>query len=101
MDVLADGAACVVTIRPDRIAVAAIDASERGEGAIPARLIEASFEGEQNRLRFAVGQERHGGAGGATELIASRPASLPLPRGGAMSLAWQPHHAHAFRPEAA
>ncbi len=91
VDEIADGAACVVTIRPERIAVAG---SDMGEGAIPARLVEALFEGEHTRLRFALGDS-------AIALIASRPAGLPPPRGPAVSLAWQPHHAHAFRPEAA
>lgn len=95
VDDIPDGSACVLTIRPDRIAVAAIAASEMGDGAIPAHLIESLFEGDHTRLRFALGEV------GTAELIASRPASLPEPRGDAISLAWQPHHAHAFRPEAA
>jgi ABC-type Fe3+/spermidine/putrescine transport system ATPase subunit len=95
VDAIADGAACVVTIRPERIAVAAGSAADMGEGAIAARLIEAVFEGEHTRLRFAVG------LGPAAEIVVFRPGALAVPREGAMSLAWQPHHALAFRPEAA
>ncbi len=94
IDVIADGAACVVTIRPERIAVAAGAPEELGEGAMAARLIEALFEGKHTRLRFALGAA-------APEIVVFRPGALAVPRAGAMSLAWQPHHALAFLPEAA
>jgi ABC-type Fe3+/spermidine/putrescine transport system ATPase subunit len=96
MDTIADGAGCVVTIRPDRIAVAPGAAADLGEDAIAARLTEALFEGEHTRLRFTLGLE-----GEAPELLVHRPSGLAVPRAGAMSLAWQPHHAWAFLPEAA
>jgi putative spermidine/putrescine transport system ATP-binding protein len=95
MDDIADGAACVVTIRPERIAVAAGAPAYLGEGAIAARLIEAMFEGEHTRLRFALGPDA------ASEITVFRLGGLAVPREGPMSLAWQPHHALAYRPEAA
>ena len=94
---LQSGDACVVALRPERIAVAAVQAAEMGDGAVPARLLETVFEGSQLRLRFGI----EGKAGTASEVMVTRPSNAIMPRGNAMCLAWQPHHAHAFRTEAA
>ncbi len=91
-DDLAIGEPCVVAIRPERIAVVAVPAAEMGDGALPARLLETLFEGEHIRLRFTVGERTE-----RLELTVLRPSGLAPPRGTAISLAWQPHHAHAFR----
>jgi ABC-type Fe3+/spermidine/putrescine transport system ATPase subunit len=75
------GARCTLVIRPEHIAVAALSAAEMGEDAVPARVVESAFCGEQVRLRLTIGD------GG--ELIAHRPAGLPLPEpGGIASVAW-------------
>jgi putative spermidine/putrescine transport system ATP-binding protein len=94
------GEACVVSVRPERIAVAAIAAEEMGEGAVPARLIEAIFQGDHLRLRLAIGAE----GAPSSEITVKRPAGVPmggLTPGAAAAIAWQPYHALAFLPEAA
>jgi putative spermidine/putrescine transport system ATP-binding protein len=89
---LHQGDPCVVTLRPDRIALASIPAAEMGGNALDATLLEANFEGDSYRLRLLIGS--------GTELIARRPAAAGL-RGfspnAAVSVAWQAHHASAFR----
>jgi len=85
---------CVVSIRPERIAVAAVDAAEMGEDAIAARLETASDRGDHIRLLLSVG------TGGA--VVVKRPAAAGmagLSSGASVAIAWQPFHAHAFRPE--
>jgi ABC-type Fe3+/spermidine/putrescine transport system ATPase subunit len=82
---LAEGDACVVAIRPERIAAAAADL---GEGALAGRLVETLFEGDRTRMRFALD---------GAMLTVLRPSALPAPRGDQVSLAWQPHHAQVFR----
>jgi putative spermidine/putrescine transport system ATP-binding protein len=92
------GAECVVSIRPERIAVAAVPAEDMGEGAIGARLVEAIFLGDHTRLRLLIGE--HGRA--PMEIAVKRPAGAAtagLAIGQAVSIAWQPHHALAFLPE--
>lgn len=96
-DPLRDGEACVVALRPERIAVAADIVGEMGEGALSVRLVERVFGGDQIRLRFRLDTTH----GPAPELVVTRPSGAILPLGETMSLAWQPHHAHAFRTEAA
>jgi putative spermidine/putrescine transport system ATP-binding protein len=92
------GERCIISIRPERVAVAAVPASEMGEGALPATLQDIIFHGDHLRLRLLVG------APGARldEVIVKRPAAAPLAGlspGGQASVAWQPYHARAFRPE--
>ncbi|HWT09349.1 MAG TPA: ABC transporter ATP-binding protein [Roseomonas sp.] len=85
------GDGCVVAIRPERIAVAGVTASDLGEGAMPAILQEAIFLGDHVRLRLSVGD------GG--EMLAKRPAgigTLPEP-GGPAAIAWPEGAAFAFR----
>ncbi len=85
------GSACVVTIRPERIAVAEV----AGERAIAARLTEAIFLGDHVRLRFAVGD---------AEVTVKRPAAAgfgALQPGDMAALAWEPRHAAAYCVESA
>ncbi|WP_043363268.1 ABC transporter ATP-binding protein [Belnapia sp. F-4-1] len=84
------GSRCIVAIRPDRVAVAALPAEEMGEGALPAALRDSVFLGDHVRLLMELGE------GGM--LIARRPpgARLPVP-GGPASVAWDPYAAFAYR----
>jgi putative spermidine/putrescine transport system ATP-binding protein len=94
-----EGETCVVSVRPERIAVAATTAEEMGEGALPATVIETIFQGDHIRLRLQVGLP---GAAPAPVTV-KRPAGVPtagLEPGQPAAIAWQPYHAHAFRPEA-
>jgi ABC-type Fe3+/spermidine/putrescine transport system ATPase subunit len=84
------GSRCIVTVRPDQVAVAAMSAAEMGEGALPARLRDAIFLGDHMRVLLEIGE-------GGT-LVASRPVGARLPRPGAeASVAWDPYAAFAFR----
>lgn len=89
---LADGAKCTVALRPERVAVAAFLATDVGEGALPATLRDTVFDGDRWRLAFRL----DGMPDSAPDLIVTRPASIPPPRGANMSLAWQAHHATAY-----
>ena len=89
------GQPCIVAIRPERIAVAPIAASEMGEGAIGAVLQEIVFQGDQLRLRLQLGA----GSADAADITIKRPAGVPLGGlhpGRTASVAWQAHHAQAF-----
>ncbi|BDG70177.1 ABC transporter ATP-binding protein [Roseomonas fluvialis] len=86
------GGRCLVAIRPERVAVAGVTASDLGEGALPAVLTEAIFLGDHVRLRLSLGD------GG--EILAKRPAgigALPEP-GGPAAVAWPEGAAFAFQP---
>jgi putative spermidine/putrescine transport system ATP-binding protein len=88
------GEACLVAIRPERIAVAGVTATDLGAGAMPATLLEAIFLGDHVRLRLGLGD------GG--EVLAKRPAgigTLPEP-GGPTAIAWPEGAAFAFRDDA-
>jgi ABC-type Fe3+/spermidine/putrescine transport system ATPase subunit len=75
------GRRCTLVIRPEQVAVAPLSATEMGEDAVPARLLEAAFAGDHVRLRLSIGQ------GG--ELVAHRLPGLPMPAiGGEASVAW-------------
>ena len=91
------GEACVVALRPERIAVAAVNFSDMGEGAVPAHLIETVCEGDVQRMRFSLDNRR----GLGPEILVTRPSGATLPRSKDMCLAWQSHHARAFRAETA
>jgi putative spermidine/putrescine transport system ATP-binding protein len=85
------GEACLVAIRPERVAVAGVAAADLGEGALPATLQEAIFLGDHVRLRLVLGD------GG--EILAKRPAgggALPEP-GGPAAIAWPEGAAVAYR----
>ncbi len=88
------GGRCVVSLRPDRIALAAASAAEMGAHAVDATLIEARFQGDSYRLVLLIGS--------GAQVIVKRPAAAGLRGlavGGTVALAWQPHHAFAFRAE--
>ena len=85
---------CTVSIRPERIAIAAGPADGLGEGALPATLMDLSYLGDHIRLHAAL-------PGGAL-LTVNRPIALGtagLAPGAAVALAWDPGHATAFLPE--
>ncbi|WP_165982625.1 ABC transporter ATP-binding protein [Dankookia rubra] len=89
-DAAGPGSRCIVAIRPERVAVAAMTAEEMGEGALEAALRDAIFLGDHVRLLIELGR-------GGT-LVARRPAGSRVPRvGGPASVAWDPYAAFAFR----
>lgn len=90
---LQEGAACVLCVRPERIATAFLTRPglEIGTASLPAILLEAVHLGDHLRLRFRLedGSEmlvRRPPAALAGELRPDRPALL----------AWQPHQAMVF-----
>ena len=92
------GQRCVVSVRPERVAVAATSAEEMGEGAVAAELRHMAYLGDHVRLQLRIGVR---GADPADVLV-KRPAGAPstsLAPGSTVALAWQPHQARAFRPE--
>ena len=89
------GHPCLVAVRPERIAVAAVSAEEMGEGAVPAALLEVAYLGDHARLLLRVGVP---GAPSA-DVVIKRPAGAPLAGlqpGQPAAVAWQSHHARAF-----
>jgi putative spermidine/putrescine transport system ATP-binding protein len=93
------GRGCVLTVRPERIAVALASAEDLGSHALPATLIESSFRGDHLRLRFRIGQGGEKGGQQPGELLVKRPAGAgpaALRPGSGAALAWQPQHARAF-----
>ena len=88
------GHRCVVAVRPERIALAAVRAEEMGEGAFPAVLRDIGFRGTHLRLVLDFAGQ---------PLVVMRPAAAPmagLQPGAEVAIAFQAHHARAFRPEA-
>jgi ABC-type Fe3+/spermidine/putrescine transport system ATPase subunit len=82
---------CVLGVRPERIAVAPVPASEMGENALDATIIEALPTGDQLRLRVLIGA--------GAELLVKRPAAAGLrglAPGQTVAIAWQPAHAKIF-----
>ncbi len=95
---VAVGRRCVVVVRPERIALAAVAADEMGEGAMPVVLRDITHHGDHMRLMLAAGP-----AGAPVMVVVKRPAGAPLGglvRGQPAAIAWQAHHARAFEPEA-
>lgn len=89
-DAAGPGSRCIVTVRPERVAVAAMSAEEMGEGALPAAVRDAVFLGDHVRLVLELGR------GGV--LVARRPPAGRLPSpGGVASVAWDAGVALAFR----
>jgi putative spermidine/putrescine transport system ATP-binding protein len=87
------GAPAILSVRPERIAVAAAAADDLGEHALPATVAEVIYLGDHVRLRLTL-------PGGA-EMTAKRPAAAAmagLAPGAAVAVAWQPEHAVAFAP---
>jgi ABC-type Fe3+/spermidine/putrescine transport system ATPase subunit len=83
---------CVLLLRPETIAIAPVPAREMGEGAIDARMLEAQYWGDTYRLRLLIGS--------GVELVVIRPALAGLrglTPGRTAAIAWQTHHAMAFR----
>jgi len=88
---LEPGAPCLMVLRPDRIAIAAVTAAEIGDGALDATLIETQFHGDTYRLRLLIGS--------GAEIVVRRPAGAGLrglTPGQVAAIAWQPYHAIAF-----
>jgi putative spermidine/putrescine transport system ATP-binding protein len=80
---LPPGTPCIVMVRPERVAPVP-------QGGTQARLIEALFQGDHQRLRLVL-------PGGA-ELVAKRPVSEALPPPGAeIAIGWPAEAARAFR----
>lgn len=91
-DTLGMGDACVVCVRPERIAVAAVEASRMGPDAIPAVVEAVTYQGDHARLRLFIGEGlvvlvQRPAAAGYAGLAVNRPAAL----------AWRAEHARAFR----
>ena len=87
------GDACVVCVRPERMALAAAALADIGDDAFAATVREVTF----HRDHWQVGLQLDGGAGIA--LTVTRPAGVPLGRvspGVVVGVAWQPHHAMAY-----
>ncbi len=95
-DNLAPGAACILAVRPERIAIAAMNPVDLGGGALAATLHEVVFAGDHMRLNVQVDLHQ----GHTADLRVIRPSGANLPRIGSLSLAWQAHHAHVFAVEA-
>ncbi|HZF74690.1 MAG TPA: ABC transporter ATP-binding protein [Acetobacteraceae bacterium] len=77
------GSACLVALRPERVALA--------RDGLPARLLEAIFQGDHVRLRLALGP---------AELVAKRPVGEALPPPGTeVAIPWPAAEARAFRPD--
>ncbi len=92
---IAANARCIIAIRPERVAVAAVDAEEMGDGAIAATVLEIRPRGDHTRLRLSLAER----AGANAEIIVRRPAGVPLTGlapGQPAAIAWQPYHARAF-----
>lgn len=87
------GTACVLALRPRRIALSAGPAAEMGAGALPARLLAATPLGEEVRFELALGDP-------PATLTVLRPAGAPPPGavGGEVAVAWQPDHARILSP---
>ena len=85
------GDACILTLRPDRIAIVPATAAEMGGHAVDATVIDVQFMGDSYRLRLLIGS--------GTEILVRRPAGAGLRGltvGDTGAIAWQAHHAHAF-----
>ncbi|WP_419727855.1 ABC transporter ATP-binding protein [Lichenicola sp.] len=90
---LQEGAACVLCVRPERIATAFVTRPglDTGTDSLPATLLEGVHLGDHLRLRFRLED--------GTELLVRRPpSSLPgeLRPDRPALLAWQPHQARVF-----
>lgn len=88
-------ALCLVAVRPDHIAFAALEASELGGAALPVTLVEHWHTGDQLRLRVRLAD--------GTVLTVRRPAAALTPRELARaslpegaSIAWRTAQATAF-----
>ena len=97
------GDACVVCVRPERIALAAtalaeLPLAEPGEGAFAASVRDVAFQRDRWRIRLQLDLDGEG-----AELLVDRPAGVPLGGlrlGATVAVAWQAHHAIAYRADA-
>ena len=97
------GAPCLVCVRPERIALASGSVmqgarAEMGGGALAATVRQVAFARDRWRICLDVD-----GVEQPRELLVERPAGVPLGglrEGAAVAVAWQPHHAIAFRVDA-
>ena len=83
--------ACLFCLRPERIALAPAQASEMGEAALDAAVLEVLHLGDTVRLSLLLGAGQ--------EVVVKRPAAAGLRgmrRGESVAIAWQPHHATVF-----
>lgn len=88
------GVGCLVCVRPERIALAA-PALALAEGALLATVRQVSFGRDRWRIRVRLDLTGHD-----RDLLVDRPAGVPLGGvrvGAAVAVAWQAHHATAFR----
>jgi len=87
------GARAVLSVRPERVALAAASPEELGEHALPATVAEVIYLGDHVRVRLLLE--------GGIELVAKRPAAaaFALAPGETVAVAWQPEHAIAFAPD--
>jgi ABC-type Fe3+/spermidine/putrescine transport system ATPase subunit len=82
---------CLFCLRPERIAVAPTAASDMGEDALDAVVLEALHLGDSVRLRLLLGAGQ--------EILVKRPAAAGLrglKPGEGVAIAWQSHHASVF-----
>ncbi len=82
---------CLFCLRPERIAVAPTAASDMGEDALDAVVLEALHLGDSVRLRLLLGAGQ--------EILVKRPAASGLrglKPGEAVAIAWQSQHASVF-----
>ena len=91
------GVRCVVCVRPGRIALASVTPEIMGPGAMSGRVRAQRFLGDLVEVDLEIGTER-GRRPDALRVV--RPAVVPmrLAIGDTVAIAWQPHHAMAFRP---
>jgi putative spermidine/putrescine transport system ATP-binding protein len=79
---------CLFCLRPERIAVAPVRATEMGEGALDATVLEVLHLGDLVRLRLLLGS--------GAEVLVKRPLAPGMRAGQPVAIAWQPGHAQVF-----
>jgi putative spermidine/putrescine transport system ATP-binding protein len=87
------GSPALLSVRPERVAIAAAAAEDLGAFALPATVAEVIYLGDHVRVRLALE--------GGLELVAKRPAAAAagLAPGASVAVAWQPGDAIAFAPD--
>ena len=95
VDAMRPGMQCALALRPDKLAVAAIQLADHAEGAVVGNLRGVLFEGAQTRLIIGL----DGGDSSGGEIVVLRPSGSPLPRLGSIAVAWQSHQASVFAAE--
>ncbi len=85
------GARGFLAVRPERIAIAPVEAEGFSENAVPGTIAEVVYLGDAVRVRIALG--------GGAQAVVKRPiaaAGRALAPGAAVALAWEPEHARVF-----